>query len=268
MRSRRQRYRDRFPLKGFDGHRQEILHVDPLSDEELVELNAILQWNCFTVDRHGRRFGQPAWEGKRAEPEPVPHPRILRMDEHLGLAGKHVLEIGCLEGAHTIGLCRLAGRVTAIDSRIENVVKTIVRCSFYGVHPTVFPCDVEAPGIDRAHLAADLAHHVGVLYHLRDPVRHLLDLGRSIREGLLLDTHVALDEQATDVYEVDGTSYRYRHYREGGRSEVFSGMYDHAKWLRLDDIRAVLDRAGFGRTEVLDQEPQRHGSRVTLIVRR
>jgi tRNA (mo5U34)-methyltransferase len=268
VRSRRQRFRDGFPLRGFDRHRHEIPFVDGLSDEDLAELNALLPWNCFTVDRHGRRFGNPAWEGKRTEPEPVPHPRIVRMHERLELSGKHVLEVGCLEGVHTVGLCRFAGRVTAIDSRIENVVKTIVRCSLYGVHPTVLQCDVEARPLDPSRLAADLAHHVGVLYHLRDPVRHLAELGRSIREGLLLDTHVARDDETTDAYEVDGRTYPYRRYREGGRHDAFSGMYDHAKWLRLEDILAVLDRAGFGRCEVLAQETQRHGGRVTLIARR
>jgi tRNA (mo5U34)-methyltransferase len=37
------------------------------------------------------------------------------------LSNKDVLEIGCFEGIHTIGLCNYSRRVYAVDSRIENV---------------------------------------------------------------------------------------------------------------------------------------------------
>jgi len=265
---RRAQFRENFPLKGFDEHRYPTRFVDALSDEELVELNEMLPWNCFTVDRHGRRLGNAAWEGKRTEPEQIPHPRIVAMHEKLGLSGKHVLELGCFEGVHTIGLCRLAGRVTAVDSRIENVVKTTVRCGMFDVHPTVFKCNVEDRNLDPERMSADLAYHVGVLYHLVDPVRHLADLGRWIREGMMLCTHVAREGKAEESYDVDGCSYRYMRYREGGIEDAFSGMCDHAKWLEFADLELAIRNAGFEKIEVLDRIDQRNGPRVSLIARR
>ena len=96
--------KDDFQFDGFTSNCIETEHVDSLGDDELRELNALLRWNCFTADVHGRRFGQRAWPGKREQPQVVPDVRIVQMNEKFGLADKHVLEVGCFEGVHTIGL--------------------------------------------------------------------------------------------------------------------------------------------------------------------
>jgi tRNA (mo5U34)-methyltransferase len=239
-----------------------------LSDEELKWLNSALNWNCFTVDQKGRRFGDAAWSGKRSSPQEIPDHRILLMDKHFKLSDKHVLEIGCFEGIHTIGLSMFAKKVTAIDSRIENVVKTIVRCAMFGCSPVVFKHDVEEQSAKTSMPEVDVVHHVGVLYHLRDPVGHLIELGRCCRSGIMLDTHYCQEEEARDEYEVGGKCYRYKNYRESGYQDVFSGMYDHAKWLRLDDIRTVLREAGFGKVDIHETRQERNGPRVLLFAER
>jgi tRNA (mo5U34)-methyltransferase len=241
--------------------------VDTLSDEDLERLNQLLDWRCFTVDRHGRRFGQAAWRGKRDTPQVIPDRRIVLLDERFHLADKSVTEIGCFEGVHTVGLLQCARHVTAVDARIENVVKTIVRSAFYGFHPTVFQHDVERDPTPPG-LHADVVHHVGVLYHLMDPVRHLIDLGLLARVGVMLDTHVATDQEADQTYESDGGLFRYKRYREGGRQDVFSGMSDHAKWLTLDVIMDVLHGAKFGQVEVVETRQERNGLRALLFASR
>jgi hypothetical protein len=254
-------------LGGYAEYRHAIPLVDPLSDGQLAELNGLLGWRAFTVDRHGRRFGGVAWEGKRDQAQPVPDRRIVLMDERFQLAGKHVLELGCFEGIHTVGLCMLGARVTAVDGRIENVAKTIVRAAFYGYHPQVFTCDVEHLPPD-ADLQADLLHHVGVLYHLKDPVRHLLRISRYIRGGVMLDTHYAADEEAEQSYEVEGKRYRYKLYRELGHGDVFSGLYEHSKWLSLDTIVNLLGDGGFPQVEVVETRHERNGPRALLFASR
>jgi tRNA (mo5U34)-methyltransferase len=256
------------PARGYTTNLNEIRFVDSLSDADLTELNEILDWKSFVADRHGRRVGNVAWAGKRTDPQAIPDPRIVLLDEHFKLADKHVLEIGCFEGNHTLGLTRYAKRVTAVDGRIANVVKTIVRCALFDVHPAVFKCDVEARPLRIDDLRADVIHHVGVLYHLLDPVRHLLDLGAIARVGLMLDTHYALDGEATDGYVVDGKEYRYRRYREFGLRDPFSGMHDHSKWLRLDDILALLAGVGLSEVRVLQTREERNGPRVLMILGR
>lgn len=257
-----------FPLTGFAPSSVAVPLVDGLSDQDLVELNGLLRWHCFTVDAKGRRFGRRSKPGKREEPQAVPDLRIVDMDKRFGLKGKTVLEIGCFEGVHTIALAMQGAQVTAIDSRMENVVKTIVRTSFFGFQPKVFKCDVEDP-VEQALLPeVDFLHHVGVLYHLVDPVSHLRQLASRVRGGLMLDTHYAEPEKAVFSYEVAGRSYPYMRFGEGGRSEVFSGMYDHAKWLTLDSLVALLRELGFASVEVVEKRAERNGPRLRLFAAR
>lgn len=249
----------------FDEERTEAPFVDSLADADLQRLNELLPWRCFTVDSHGRPFGGVAWSGKRSAPQQIPDPRIERFHERFDLSDKHVLEVGCFEGVHTIALGHLAREVTAVDARVENVVKTVVRCAFYDQRPHVFPHDVEAGGeLPRA----DLCHHVGVLYHLDDPVAHLRNLSRSIALGLMLDTHFAREQDVTDEFESSGERFRFRRYEELGREDVFSGMHRHSKWLLLDDIEAILRGAGFGTVEIAETRDERNGPRVLLFAER
>jgi len=257
----------KLPLKGYRDHLNKIKFIDSLSDDDLVKLNALLPWNCFVADRHGRRFGNWAWPGKRSEPQVVPDRRILLMHERFNLSDKHVLEFGCFEGIHTIALSMYAKRVTAIDARIENVVKTIARSALFGYRPVVFTCNVEAEVADLASIEADVACHIGVLYHLKDPVRHLSELSRFAKRGVLLDTHYAADEEAQNTYEVNGQVYRYKKYREAN-SSVFAGVYDHAKWLRLTDIVQILGATGFKPVEIVETRKERNGPRALVVAER
>ena len=255
------------PLKRYAEGRVSTPLVEALTDEDLRELNGLLPWQCFTVDAQGRPFGRPAWQGKRVDPQQIPDPRIEQLDARFGLAGKSVLEIGCFEGVHTIALAQRAESVIAIDSRVENVVKTMVRCGFFGLRPEVFVFDVDTP--DAPPLPdVDACHHVGVLYHLVDPVAHLERLLPHVRHGIMLDTHIARPGETNAEYTVGGTTYRYSHYDEGGRADVFSGMHDHAKWLLLEDLQSILRAAGLTRIDVAEERDERNGPRILLYAER
>lgn len=258
----------RLPFKGYMPSSGIVKYIDILDDEDLLQLNEMLDWNCFTADRHGRRFGMAAWGGKRNVPETIPDRRIVMFHERFDLSDKHVLEVGCFEGVHTIGLLNYAKTVTATDARIDHVVKTSVRCGMYGYTPTVFKYDIETIPADVTLLQADLLHHVGVLYHLKDPIGHLLDLGRYIKKGVMLDTHYCLPEEAVERYSVQGKEYSYKRYLEYGKKEAFSGMYDHSKWLLLEDIVSCLKETGFDQVEIIEKRDERNGPRVLLFAER
>ena len=252
-------------IDGFEDRHTSVPLIEALDDAELAALNELLDWKCFTLDSRGRRFGNRAWKGKRDQPQVIPDPRIVALDQRFDLRDKHVLEVGCFEGVHTIALCQLAGSVTAVDANLSNVVKTMVRCGFYGCRPTVLPCDVEAWDDQVEQLRADVVHHVGVLYHLREPVGHVLGLGAMARVGLLLDTHVAGPDDRLAVGVHDGVEYRYRRFDEGGGGErAFAGRHEHSRWLLLDHLVALLGEAGFGTVDVVDQRLERNGLRVTI----
>jgi 2-polyprenyl-3-methyl-5-hydroxy-6-metoxy-1,4-benzoquinol methylase len=256
------------PVNGFSTNNVDSGQVEYLNDDDLRRLNDLIPWMCFTVDTQGRRMGNTAWKGKRDTPQQIPDPRIVRFDSLFDLSDKSVLEFGCFEGIHTIALAQRASKVYAVDSRIENVVKTIVRSNLFGYQPTVLVCDLEKQQ-DIAKLPlVDFIHHVGVLYHLNDPISHLLKLGELARKGILLDTHYATETMATKQFVAGDKTYRFYPYREKGRNEVFSGMYDHAKWLLLDDIKNLLTHIGFSDIRVEKIEEQRNGPRVSLYAAR
>jgi len=262
--ARRRSKRQPTSKRRYEERRQEVRLIELLSEDSLEQLNSLLPWHCFTVDGLGRPFGRPAWQGKRDLPERIPDPRIELLDERFGLRDKHVLEVGCFEGIHTIPLCDRAASVTAIDGRIENVVKTMVRCAMFERHPTVFTCDLERPlGLEDL-LLADVCHHVGVLYHLTDPVRHLRQLATWVTRGVMLDTHYSLPADATEVYTVEGRRFSHQRFDES-RADPFSGMAGHAKWLLLDDIVDVLHTAGFDAVEVAERREERNGPRVLIF---
>ncbi len=258
----------RVPTAGYLEQRVSAPRIEELDDASLAELNRLLPWHCFVVDAHGRRFGDVAWNAKRTSPEQIPDRRIVLLDEAIGLRGKTVLEIGCFEGVQTTALCERAKLVKAVDSRIENVVKTLVRCWGLGHAPELMVCDVERLPADTARLRCDVCHHVGVLYHLREPVAHLIALARSIDGALMLDTHVARPAELDGEYESNGRIWRYRRYGEHGRKDPFSGMYDHAKWLTEDDLVEVLRVCGFVDIEIRERRDERNGLRILVIAQK
>jgi tRNA (mo5U34)-methyltransferase len=244
------------------------LILDLLKHEELRRLNDLLPWSCFVLDRQGRVFGK-AWSAtKRAQPQKIPDHRIVELNRRFPLATRDVLEIGCYEGIHTVALARLARRVMAADSRIENVVKTIVRCALLGERPVVFPWDVEDGLVQEIDVSCDVLHHVGVLYHLVDPVRHLREVLPLVREAVMLDTHVASPAARLDSYVSGSDRFQYQQYKEGGRDVPFAGMADHAKWLLEEDLVQLLRTAGFQSVDVAERRQERNGPRVLIFAGR
>ncbi|MCA3322969.1 MAG: methyltransferase type 12 [Roseomonas sp.] len=242
--------------------------IDILPDEELERLNRLLPWGAFLVDSKGRRFGR-AWSGsKRAEAQALPDPRILELDRRIPLRDRSVLEIGCFEGIHTAALAARAARVLACDGRIENVVKTIVRCGMLQMTPFVFRWNVEECLPETIDITSDVLHHVGVLYHLTDPVSHLNFLAHRVNDTIMLDTHVAPENAVLQEFQSCGRTWKYFRYKEGGREDPFSGMDSHAKWLEVRSIIQVLEDAGFSKIDVVRIRQERNGPRLLLFARR
>jgi len=103
----------------------QIPRIDSLSDADLERLNESLGWAAFVEDSRGRRFGRSS---RRDTPQKIPDGRIRLLEARFDLKQMKVLELGCFEGIHTVALAERAAGVVAVDARIENVLKTMVRC--------------------------------------------------------------------------------------------------------------------------------------------
>ena len=95
--------------------------ISNFSDEQFLQLNSLLPWAAMTVDEHGQHLGSAWRSNKRANIQYLVEGRHVAFDEAYPLAGKHVLEVGCFEGIHTISGLHHGATVTAVDSRIENL---------------------------------------------------------------------------------------------------------------------------------------------------
>jgi 2-polyprenyl-3-methyl-5-hydroxy-6-metoxy-1,4-benzoquinol methylase len=233
-----------------------------LSERDLREINGMLDWRAGTL-LDCRLLGRVGvTPGKRTEPAPVPDPRIVALHRLIDLRGKSVLEVGCFEGIHTLGLRMFSEDVTAIDIRPVNVIKTVARLSYHGTWAKVFQADVET--LETSFGVFDLIFHCGVLYHLMAPVEHLMAVGRMCRY-LFLDTHVARDEKRIVTLEIDGYPYRGAFHDEGGWADPFSGKDRRSLWLTRESLDEALRRAGFANLKVLEEREERNGPRLSLL---
>lgn len=239
--------------------------VSEMTDIELTALNGLLPWGAPTTDEMGRPLGAPWSLSKRAGVQPLRDRRHDEFEKIYPLNRKRVLEVGCFEGIHTISLASRGANVVAIDSRMENLLKTLARLWSYNHQAQVELWDLEKSKIpNRIPHEWDVLHHIGVLYHLSDPVRHLKTVLKRTKDAVILDTHIALDEDsAKQTYEVDGKEFRYQRYGEKP-SQPFAGMEDHAKWLLLDDLKALLADEGFSDWRIASDRKERNGRRATV----
>ena len=151
--------------------------------------------------------------------------------------------------ARTHSACASWGRGSRPSTAASRTsVKTMVRTAWFDHHPRVLVCDVERRPLPEEHLRAEFCHHVGVLYHLADPVTHLFDLGRliSTRPAARHALRRRRRRPPSGTRSAASRS-RYQRYGEFGYEDAWSGMFDHSKWLTLDTIVELLRRAGFDR---------------------
>lgn len=217
------------------------------------EFASLAPWvTSFEVE--GRRLGGPY--------DAVGDARLARFFTRFPSPGR-VLELGCLEGGHTLAIARAAFEVVAVDARPENISKARLMQRVYGVGNVRF-VEADLDAIDLADYGAfDVAFNVGLLYHLEAPWRLLAWLAKCCR-AMFLWTHVARG----GVWGVRRGGYRGRLYREGGVADPLSGLNPRSFWPTQTELLRMVRDAGFGEIEILDVDPSHpHGSAVLLTCR-
>lgn len=226
--------------------------IDLLTDAELSVYNRQHRWITGTADSKGRVLGLPSRLYK------IPERRIQIGHKKLNFTGKTIVEFGSLEGAHTVALARLGKSVVALEGQDKNIEKTRIRCALYGVSADVRKADLETD----LPPPADLYFHSGVLYHLQDPIGHLLKIMPLTKE-LVLDTHHF--RVASGVYKCaqDRKTYPCWIYNEPV-GDVKAGLRPFSRWVSLYDIVKTL-KTRFTKVEVARNEVEGNGPRATFI---
>jgi uncharacterized protein DUF1698 len=238
--------------------------VTSLTDTQLGELQEAVAWESGMPLPDGRILGIA---GKRGGFTAVRDPRVQLVVDWLDPEAKTILEFGCHEGNHTVQLAAVAREVVAVEVRPKNVVAALVRLWAHDVrNARVVLKDVRE--VDHRFGAFDILFHVGVLYHLDDPVEHVFQIAR-MAPALVLDTHYASGSEAkrSDLYR-EGKVYGACLVVEGGWKSSFSGVESASRWLLRDSLTDLLTDAGFHEIDVVSDRIERNGPRLTLLARR
>jgi hypothetical protein len=173
-----------------------------------------------------------------------------------------VLELGSLEGAHSIQIARrpFVQRLLSAEGREENVRRARFIMDILELENVeVIRADLEAEGwTSLGHFDATFC--AGLLYHLLEPWTFLKRL-RNVTSHAFIDTHYS----PTGYVELG--DYRGRIYREWGLEDVFSGLGSISFWPTLEDLQRMVSEAGFALDNVKTIPEWPNGPRAWLTCR-
>ena len=248
--------------------------IERLEKSALETLNVMLPWSSYFVLNTNQIVGSAWTQNKRNNAQPFPDKVVVKLAKSLDLRDMSVLELGCYEGHHSISLAQFANSVTAIDGRMENVLKTLVRVWAANMEKKITTnlIDLEKGNL-KANLKAsglndkfDLIYHRGVLYHLSDPISNLFQCAEVSNKFLYLHTQIASDSSVTNSIDYLGEKYEYFQYKEPKvEFSPFSGICDYAIWLSKPSLLQALKNAGFNKVTIISEIVERNGPRIELI---
>lgn len=179
-------------------------------------------------------------------------PRLHYLTHHLGsLQGKRVLELGALEGGHTLELARAGATIIAIEGRSSNYE----RCLFIKRHfhlDTVEFILADLRVVDFTKFGSfDVILNSGILYHLDAPWNLLERLGE-VASRMLLWTHCAPPHQQLETIEVYGSQLEGYWYSEGALDHPLSGVQPLSFWPTRESLEQMLAVTGWPALTWLD----------------
>jgi tRNA (mo5U34)-methyltransferase len=129
-----------------------------------------------------------------------------RIEPHVDLAGKRVLDIGCGNGYFGYRMLEAgASLVVGIDPTLLFIIQWLACRHFSGDLPNaVLPLGIEELPVSPASF--DVVCSMGVLYHRKDPLEHLHRLNSLARPGgmLVLETLILPEDRSCEVLVPEG----------------------------------------------------------------
>jgi tRNA (mo5U34)-methyltransferase len=165
-----------------------------------------------------------------------------RVAPHVNLEGHRVLDIGCGNGYFGLRMLGAGAKlVIGIDPTLVFVMQHLACRHFSGELPNyVLPLGVE--DLPEQSVELDTVFSMGVLYHRRDPRRHLQRIRKLLKAGgtLVLETLVLPESRGGDLLIPEGRYARMRNvWAVPGTERLLT-------WVK---------EAGFGEVEVVDVSP-------------
>jgi len=161
-----------------------------------------------------------------------------RLKDHIApLRHRLVLDVGCGSGYHCWRMFGAGAKaVVGIDPLLLNVIQFQLVKTLYGPAPVhVLPFGIEA--LPAGLKLFDTVFSMGVLYHRRSPIDHLLELRDCLKPGgeLVLETLI-IDGKAGETLLPEG---RYANMRNVWFIPTIATLESWLKRCRFDNIRVV-----------------------------
>ena len=211
---------------------------------------------------------------------------LWALDRLGGVAGRSVVELGPLEGAHTVMLERAgATRIDAVEANSRAFLRCLCTKEVFGLEVARFHLGDAGAYLEQldASTRYDVGIASGVLYHVEDPVGLLAALG-STCDALYLWTHYFDEDRiasstaighrfsATRRDRVGDFEYEYgdQEYRSLLRWSGFcGGAARGSRWLTRDSLDAAIRRAGYTELDYHFVEPDNpHGPSLAVCATR
>lgn len=174
-----------------------------------------------------------------------------------GLAGRSIMDLGCLEGGFATEFARLGMIATGLEVRDSNYANC-VRVKAGTDLPNLAFVQDDAMNVAR-YAPADALFVCGLLYHFDRPKQFLIDAASICRRVIFIETHVApvRDEDASKIYGLsemtEHEGLRGRWFGEYGdvTSQQLDGMKwaswsnDRSFWIQKEHLLQLLKELGF-----------------------
>lgn len=182
-------------------------------------------------------------------------------DSETSLDAMHALELGPLEGGHSWMLEQAgAASVTAVEGNKTGYLKCLLVHKLLKMQRTNFVLGDFNRVLATTDKRYDLLIASGVLYHLADPLRTLLDMMR-VSDRIFIWSHFAdadampandrrrrpmTGEVRMGEHEGEQLTYHIRSYLGTHRISAFCGGRESAAvWMESNEVIALLERRGY-----------------------
>jgi hypothetical protein len=216
----------------------------------------------------------PDYELKAGALATYQDPRIRWVVDCCGsLEGRHVLELGPLEGRHTAMLEAAGARIDAIEANRLAFMRCLITKEIVGLTRSKFWLGDFMKALDSWDQSYDLIIACGVLNRLKDPLR-LLELAARRSQAIYIWTHVVTEEalppsdlrrhtlaSADEIHHfrgVDVRAYRRTESHAEDNDAFRRDTDDGQRWLHRDDLIEALKRVGFPSIRTNNEESNTH----------
>ena len=219
-------------------------------------------WSTLFKDEKGNFLTNCSFDGTNDS-------RLEWLLERINLDNLKVLELGPLEGAHTLMMENQGANVTAIEANIGAFMRCLVVKNQFNLKSDFLLGDFNKMSL--ASNEYDLVLAFGVLYHMVNPVELLKKISFTSRK-LFLWTHYfeenlglwnsklenQLEQKKWDyknpqIYQFDDLPIRIIKQKYGdelGWSGFCGGLENYSYWIVKEDLLELLKRLGYKKIQI------------------